>query len=67
VRFTLAPGKILQIALENRGSEKRLIDRICQAQPNQPDFARLRSRLDTATTPQQIAAAIARFIQSGGE
>lgn len=66
VRFTLAAGKLLELAVEDPGMAKDVVERLWLIHPDQPEFNRLHQNLQGLNESNQVVGVISRFLQTGG-
>ncbi len=67
ISFTLAVGKVLELAVQQPAIANQMVQRLWQIQPEQPELSRLRQRLEGIDAPEQVRAIVSRFLQSGGD
>ena len=67
IRFTLAIGKLLELALQHPASTKEIVQKIWLAHTEQPNISALRRRLEGIEAPAAMRAIVSRFLQTGGD
>jgi hypothetical protein len=65
--FTLAIGRLIELAMREPGKSRALIAQLLAITPNQPELRRLRERLIATDTAEGTRALLARFLETGGD